>query len=677
MKQTVELEDGIYWVGGDEQDGGLHCNPYLIIDGEEAVLLDPGSVLDFDYVYKNVTGLVPLEKIKYVILHHQDPDFCSSVPLFEKQGAKFQVVTHWRTAALVKYYGITSPYYIVNEHEFQLTLASGRVLGFVPTPYLHFPGAIATYDYNTKILFSSDLFGAFSYDWKLYADESYIDKMKTFHEHYMPSNDIIRPVMETFLSMDITMIAPQHGSIIRDRIAEHIIVLRDLECGVFLAPVKKNIAESGGYRVVCNKVIQRYASIFNKEEVLEAVKDLEITLDEEKLEITDYNYRGIELWDLLFDHILEKKDMNWLVVIEPMVKGLCKEYDLPLPAVFQSVLAKVQKEVVQLSKENEELKDINQKLNNTIKDTQEQLIRCPITGLYNFNFFKSYLSNSIKELGKGDRIFSPALILINVDNMTRIRFSYGDNEVDATLKNIAYTIKELAEENVMLFRMQGASFGVFLPDITRRKAVTFAEELRNAINLSEKFIEKITVSIGISCLEEIEDSLEHSASAADTLLYDMALLRVKLAKRIGANTVCSTSTSEDVKEEMGRILVIDADEINVDVLKTVLENMKYQILTASNGEEALAICEKELPSLIISEVMIPKLDAFQVRRRLLSQSLTKSIPFILVSHLKNEDSLKQASALGIEHYLKKPYMLSELIGIIQNKVRGNSDGSVL
>lgn len=676
MQNTVDLGNGIYWVGGDEQDGGLHCNPYLIIDGEEAVLIDPGSVLDFEYVYKNVTSLVPLERIKYVILHHQDPDFCASVPLFESKGAQFQIVTHWRTAALVKYYGVVSPYYIVNEHELKLTLKSGRVLSFVPTPYLHFPGAIATYDYDSKVLFSSDLFGAFSYDWKLFADESYIGKMKTFHEHYMPSNDIIRPVMETFLSMDISMIAPQHGSIIRERISEHICVLRDLECGVFLVPVKKNLAQSGGYSAIYSIVLNRYASIFNIDEVLEVVEGLDITMDLRSLQITDYNYRGVDLWNLLFEQVLQRKGMNWLVVIEPMVQGLCKEYDLPMPAVFHNILVKAQQEVAILSKENEELKDINLKLNHAIKESQEQLIRCPVTGLYNYTFFKSYLKNSIKDLLNGEQPFHPALILINVDNMTKIRFAYGDDEVDSTLKNIAYTMKELAQENMMIFRLQGASFGCFIPDISKRKAITFAEELRNAINLSEKYIEKITVSIGIASLEEVNDSTNQLTSA-DELLYETALLRVKLAKRIGTNAVCSSSSAKDYKEELGRILIVDADEINIDVLKTFLENMKYEILIAEDGEEALAICEKELPSLVISEVMIPKLDAFQVRRRLLTQSLTKNIPFILVSHLKNEDSLRQASALGIEHYLKKPYMLSELIGIIQNKVRRSSDESVL
>ena len=41
--RTEEIAVGIYWVGGCAQDGGLHCNPYLIVDGDEGVLIDPGS----------------------------------------------------------------------------------------------------------------------------------------------------------------------------------------------------------------------------------------------------------------------------------------------------------------------------------------------------------------------------------------------------------------------------------------------------------------------------------------------------------------------------------------------------------------------------------------------------------------------------------------------------------
>ena len=119
--KPVEIADNIFWVGIKDQANGLHCNPYLIIDGSEGVLIDPGSPLDFEYVLANVTSLISLENIKYIILQHQDPDLCASTPLFEKQGLQAEIATHWRTSNIIKHYGITSPFYIVNQNEFKLT----------------------------------------------------------------------------------------------------------------------------------------------------------------------------------------------------------------------------------------------------------------------------------------------------------------------------------------------------------------------------------------------------------------------------------------------------------------------------------------------------------------------------------------------------------------------------
>lgn len=669
-QNVVEIAKDIYWVGGNDQDGGLHCNPYLIVDGEEAVLIDPGSVLDFEYVFENVCSIVPLEKIKYVILHHQDPDFCASVPLFEQKGAKFKIVTHWRTQTLVKYYGIKSEYYIVNNNEFKLTLKSGRVLGFVPTPYLHFPGSIATYDYNSKILFSSDLFGAFSYEWSLFAADGYMEKMKAFHEHYMPSNDILRPVMEVLLGMDISMIAPQHGSIIKDNVIKYIKALRDLQCGSFLNPIKKDIAKSGGYKFICSSVLKRYASIFNKEEVLEVIQDMDITLDE-NMGITDYNYTSNVLWNLLFQKVLVKKGMQWLLVIEPFVQTLAKEYDLPVPEVFETNLKKAEERAVNLNKENELLKEINLRLEKGLKDAEDKLIRCQTTGLYNYNFFKNYLSDEIRGLLSEEFEQNPALIIISIDNLEKIRYSYGDSEVETILKNIAYILESISEGNEIFFRLDGASFACYVPNTTKENAVNFAEKIRNSIAASQKFIEKITVSLGVICLDEIKEKNAY-INEPEEVMYNTAIMRVRIAKKMGMNIVCSSTSVEEYQENIGQILLVDTDEVNIDVLKTLLENINYKVIIARDGEEALRIAGEHFPDLIISEMMIPKIDGFLVREKLLAQSSTKNIPFIITSHLKDDDSVQRAAALGIEHYFKKPYMLSELIGVIKNKIKGES-----
>lgn len=670
--RTAEIADGIYWVGGCAQDGGLHCNPYLIVDGDEGVLMDPGSVLDFEDVYENVCSIIPLEKIKYVILHHQDPDFCSAVPLFEKAGGTFEVVTHWRTQTIVKYYGIKSKYYIINENEFKLTLASGRILGFVQTPYLHFPGAITTYDAQTKILFSSDLFGAFSYEWSLYAQDDYLEKMKTFHEHYMPSNSILRPVMEMFLGMDIAMIAPQHGSIIKENIISYIKALRDLECGTLLNPIKRDLAKSGGYMGICSAVLKRLGSILNQEAVRELVADLELTLDE-NLNITDYNVTGNVLWNMIFERILARKGTTWLIVIEPLTETLSKEYDIPMPEVFESHLKKAEDEASSLSEQNRLLKEINTRLESSILESQNKLIRCGITGLYNYSFFKNYLASEVNSIITDHSDQNPGLVIISLDNIERIEYLYGHDEVEEIQRNVTFILEDLKQGNEMLFKLQGVNFACYIPQTSKEVVQAFAEKIRNTIASSEKFIEKITASIGLTSLGEIRETEEHSGKL-DEAFYSVAVVRAKIARNMGRNIVCSQSSLVEYQDEIGKILIVDSDEITVDVLKTSLENINYQVITASDGQAAVQIARDDNPLLIISEVMIPKMDGFLFREEMLSDSHTSKIPFIYLSYLKNDESVFRASDLGVEHYFKKPFMLSELIGVIQNKIKGEARG---
>ena len=64
----VEVAEGVYWVGaGDlKLKTQLNCNPYLVIDHDEAVLIDPGSPLDFEYVLKNVQKIIAIDKLNGV-----------------------------------------------------------------------------------------------------------------------------------------------------------------------------------------------------------------------------------------------------------------------------------------------------------------------------------------------------------------------------------------------------------------------------------------------------------------------------------------------------------------------------------------------------------------------------------------------------------------------------------
>ncbi len=244
---AIKIDEDIYWIGWYRKEAPLRSNAYLIKDesddGVEVILIDPGSITDFPTVLRKITQVCDLKDIKYIILHHQDPDICASVPKIEEivegLGGKLKIITHSRTWFLVPFYGIKSEYYLIDFNNWKLELRSGRILRFIFTPYLHFPGAFVTYDVKTKTLFSSDLFGGITYEFSLYANEWYKEAVKAFHENYMSHEEHLRNAMEKLEKLHkkcgIKRICPQHGSIIEgsDKVLEYIRLLKDITCGKY------------------------------------------------------------------------------------------------------------------------------------------------------------------------------------------------------------------------------------------------------------------------------------------------------------------------------------------------------------------------------------------------------------------------------------------------------------
>lgn len=664
--KSIQIAEEIYWVGSKDQVTGLHCNPYLLIDGDEAVFIDPGSMYDFETVYKNVSELVPIKNIKYVILHHQDPDFCSSVPLFEKKELNAEIITFWRTQVFLKYYGIKSKYYLVNENDYKLELKSGRILKFLHTPYLHFPGAIMTYDTKTKVLFSSDVFGAYSRNWELYAGEKYIEAMKVFHENYMPSNDILGPVMEMLLTMDISCIAPQHGSIIAQDIKKYIKVLRDLECGAFLIPLKKELGKTGGYLGTCNQILKRYYAVFDQKEVMDIFKDSHIELDPETGLIVDFNSTGKELWNNIFEIIFSKKGFEWISIVDTLVNRITKEYEIEFPAVFESEIFNIKKASEELSAENIKIKEINVRLKTNLKLTQDKLIKSPVTGLFNELFFTDYFSNEIQNhLRKKENC---ALLIVDIDNLAKLSFNFGASVEIETLKGMAYLLKDKKEEHHMVFKLEGPTYAYYIPNCENKDSVNTAEFIRNLVSRSEIFVEPITVSVGVANLNEFFSG-DNDEKSVPSALFNVAKQRVTIAKKRGMNAVCSTSSISDYTEEVGKILIADTDLFHLETLEVVFSQAGFKVLTCTDGECELDMIEKENPDVIISEILLPKIDGFSVREKMLTSTSMKDIPFILVSHKKDEDSIQRSFSMNIEHYFKKPYTLYELVGLVKNKIK--------
>ncbi|HWP69081.1 MAG TPA: response regulator [Rectinemataceae bacterium] len=659
------LGSGYFWVGSKTLSDSLQCNPYLLVDGDEAVLFDPGSVLDVEDVAENIASVIPLDKVKYVVLHHQDPDLASAVPRLEALGMHFTIVTHWRTWSLVRFYGVSSPAYIVDEHEYSLKLNSGKILRFIPTPYLHFPGAIATYDKEAKFLLSSDLFGAFAPTWSLYAGDTYLEGMKTFHEHYMPSHEILGPVMQLFSGINISAILPQHGSIINKDIGKYIDALMHLECGTLIRPAKKPLSETGEFGPPSEQLLVRFAAVFGDSPTKILVDKLGISCDPLSRHIVASPMPGQTLWNRLAEEIYLLNGLSALTVLEPLVQSLCIQYSITRPAIYDSLLRESQKNSENLDLEISKLQQLNDQLSQSASSTQDVLLKDAVTGLYNETYYRNFIDEEASLKLDSEEVEDNVLAIIGIDEgMARIEYQYGPREVEAILKGISRIIVEAKAPNYPAFRLHGATFAVWMPQILFHKANELCDSIRKSVETSKSFIEPVTISIGLVAVADICGSSIETAEAG-AMLSDIGLRRLRLARKRGGNTICSFSEVGKEVESKARILIVDDDPVNADVVKTFLENADYTVFTAIDGDEALKKIGEEGYDLIISELMIPKVDGFMLKESLSQRSGTKDIPFILLSHLKDEKSVIRAYKLGVDYYLKKPFLLAELLGIVQ------------
>lgn len=235
--EAVQIAPNIYWVGMHLKNDPFQCHPYLIKNGNESILIDPGSMIEFSETVRKIKSIMDIGSIKYIILHHQDPDLAAAVPEIEKliNRADLQIVTHSRMSVLIKHYLVTSSYYEIDKHDNRLVTSSGFRLDFLTTPYCHSPGAFVSYDPDSKTLFSGDIFGGIDDSWDFYADESYFDKAKQFHKEYMPSKDIFNYALGKIEKLDINLIAPQHGSMIEKRYISKLIKdMKSLDCGLYI-----------------------------------------------------------------------------------------------------------------------------------------------------------------------------------------------------------------------------------------------------------------------------------------------------------------------------------------------------------------------------------------------------------------------------------------------------------
>jgi diguanylate cyclase len=130
----------------------------------------------------------------------------------------------------------------------------------------------------------------------------------------------------------------------------------------------------------------------------------------------------------------------------------------------------------------------------------------------------------------------------------------------------------------------------------------------------------------------------------------------------------------DIAGNQARILIVDDDHDNREVLELVLAWEGYLIVTACSGEEALAIMAKEPPDLVLLDVMMPGMSGCEVAAEIRGNPATKNIPIMLLTALDNRTARTLALSAGAEDVLIKPLDRAELCGRVGNLLRVRISG---
>lgn len=130
--------------------------------------------------------------------------------------------------------------------------------------------------------------------------------------------------------------------------------------------------------------------------------------------------------------------------------------------------------------------------------------------------------------------------------------------------------------------------------------------------------------------------------------------------------ITKDNTLERVLNMERKILVVDDEKPIVDILKFNLEKEGFEVLTADNGMSALEIALSQNPDLILLDIMLPKMDGFDVCRKVREKL---SVPIIMITARDEEVDKVLGLELGADDYITKPFSVRELIARVKANMR--------
>ena len=121
-------------------------------------------------------------------------------------------------------------------------------------------------------------------------------------------------------------------------------------------------------------------------------------------------------------------------------------------------------------------------------------------------------------------------------------------------------------------------------------------------------------------------------------------------------------------ERLPRVLIVDDDPDIIESIRFALKSKEVEVLIARDGNQGLAMAEKEEPDLVILDMMMPKRSGFLVLEQLRQTSLRR-MRFIMITANEGNRHKQYAETLGVDDYIQKPFPMDRLLGSVERLLR--------
>ncbi|GLC30646.1 FprA family A-type flavoprotein [Clostridium omnivorum] len=235
MINKVQIADKAYWIGKVDDrkvpfhrlvlEKGTTYNSYFL-DTDKPTIIDTVDIAFAGEWVKALAEMVDLKRLQYLVVNHVEPDHAGAVgSLMSKAKNAAIVTTEKGKEFLIGMFKLQNAKFIVIKDGDTLDIG-GKTLKFLETPYLHTEETMVTYSIEDKILYPCDQFSTHIANYELFNDSAKEDITEDFKVYYSlimhPHRPYVKDMLTKIKRLDIDMIAPSHGYILRDNANKYI-----------------------------------------------------------------------------------------------------------------------------------------------------------------------------------------------------------------------------------------------------------------------------------------------------------------------------------------------------------------------------------------------------------------------------------------------------------------------